>query len=195
MGPNSWQSIAAFSPRPACGDRSTGKAWRSRSGEGVSPSASAPHPDPLPASGAREANSQPALAALEALQILKTLALVAGAAEVEFLDVLVVAQFIGRAVEHHLALLHDVTVARHRQCRARVLLDQEDGDAEVAVDLADDSENFLDQQRRQTHRRLVHQDHLRPGHQGAADRQHLLLAAGEIAGEAGALFQARKIFE
>ncbi len=59
----------------------------------------------------------------------------------------------------------------------------------------DDPEHFLDQQRRQAHRRLVHQDHLRARHQRAADRQHLLLAAGEIAGEPGALLQAREIVE
>ena len=34
-----------------------------------------------------------------------------------------------------------------------------------------------------------------PRHQRAADRQHLLLAAGEIAGEPGALLQAREIVE
>src|SRR3954462_10596588 len=82
-------------------------------------------------------SSQPSLAPLEALQILETLALVAGAAEVEFLDVLVVAQLVGGAVEHDLALLHDVAVACDRQRRARVLLHQENGDTEVAVDLAD----------------------------------------------------------
>src|SRR5690242_12094836 len=84
------------------------------------------------------ASSQPALAPLEALQVLETLALVAGATEVEFLDILVVAQFIGGAVEHDLALFHNVAVARHRERRARVLLHQEDGDAEIAVDLTDD---------------------------------------------------------
>ena len=48
---------------------------------------------------------------------------------------------------------------------------------------------------RQPHRGLVHQDHLRARHQRAANRQHLLLAAGEITGEAGALLQAREIPE
>jgi hypothetical protein len=36
--------------------------------------------------------SQPSLSPLETFQILETLALVAGAAEIEFLDVLIVAQ-------------------------------------------------------------------------------------------------------
>src|SRR5262245_54110767 len=56
-------------------------------------------------------HSQPPFAPLEALQVLETLALVAGAAEIEFLDVLIVAEFGGRAVEHHLALLHDIPMA------------------------------------------------------------------------------------
>ncbi len=77
----------------------------------------------------------------------------------------------------------------------RVLFDEQNGDAEIAVDLLDDGEHLLHQQRRQSHGRLVHQDHLRPRHQRTPDRQHLLLAAGEIAGEAGALLQAREIIE
>src|SRR5882724_11010287 len=99
-----------------------------------------------------EVASQPPLPSLEAFQIFKTLALVAGAAEVEFLDVLIVAQRVGAAVEHHLALLQDVTMAGDRKGGARVLLHQENGDAEIAVDLADDPEYFLHQERRQSHR-------------------------------------------
>src|ERR1700676_3038065 len=57
---------------------------------------------------------QPPLPPLKTLQILKTPALAAGAAEVEFLDALVAAQFASRAVEHHFALLHDIAVACDR---------------------------------------------------------------------------------
>src|SRR4051812_44727358 len=88
------------------------------------------------------ASSQPPLPALETLQVLETLALIAGAAEIEFLDVLIVAQLVGAAVEHDLPLFHDVAVACHRQRGAGVLLDQQDGDAEVAVDLADDGKHL-----------------------------------------------------
>ena len=52
-----------------------------------------------------------------------------------------------------------------------------------------------DEQRRQAHRRLVHQDHRGSGHQGAADRQHLLFAAGQIPGKAAALGQTREVAE
>src|SRR5579872_547874 len=69
-------------------------------------------------------SSQPSLSPLETFQILETLALVAGSAEIELLHVLIVAQFIGRPVEHDLALLHDIAVARDRERGARVLLHQ-----------------------------------------------------------------------
>src|SRR5262249_57606753 len=77
--------------------------------------------------------SQPALAAAEASQVLEALALLAGAAEVEFLDVLVVAQRLRGSVEHDLALLHDVAVTGDRQRRAGILLDQQHRDAEIAA--------------------------------------------------------------
>src|SRR5712672_4425721 len=80
---------------------------------------------------------EPPLPSLKTLQILEALALVAGAAEIKLLDIFVVAQLVGAAIEHHLALLHDVAVARNRKSGARVLLHQQDGDAEVAVDLLD----------------------------------------------------------
>src|SRR5450631_4753938 len=98
------------------------------------------------------APSQPPLPSLKTLQVLEALALVAGAAEIKLLDVLIVAQLVGAAVKHHLALLHDVAVTRHRECRARVLFHQQDRDAEIPVDLGDDPEHFLDPQRRQAHR-------------------------------------------
>ena len=136
---------------------------------------------------------KPALAPLEAFQVLEAAPLAAAAAEIELLHILVARKFGGGAVEHDLALLHDIAVARHLQRGAGVLLDQQDGDAEVAVDAGDDAEHLLHQQRRQAHGRLVHQDQLRPRHQRPPDRQHLLLAAGEIAGKPGALLEAREI--
>ena len=42
-----------------------------------------------------------------------------------------------------------------------------------------DLKNFVYQQRGQAHGRFVQQQHLRPGHQCTANRQHLLLAARE----------------
>ena len=45
---------------------------------------------------------------------------------------------------------------------------------------------FLDDDRRQAFQRLVEQQQRRIGHQRARDRQHLLLAAGELVAHVGA---------
>ena len=65
----------------------------------------------------------------------------------------------------------------------------------LRVQVLHDLEDLLDDLRREAHRRLVEQDHLRARHQRAADRAHLLLAAGGVAGHAscGARLQAREI--
>ena len=49
------------------------------------------------------------------------------------------------------------------------------------MQLANNGEDLFDEFRRQTHRRLVHQNRVRVAHQGAAHRQHLLFAAGKRA--------------
>ena len=55
------------------------------------------------------------------------------------------------------------------------------------------AQQFLDQDRRQPLQRLVEQHDARIEDQRAADRQHLLLAAGELVAEiAAALVQARE---
>ena len=64
------------------------------------------------------------------------------------------------------------------------------------VDLLDDLGDLVDDLRREPQRRLVEQQQLRAGHQRAADRDHLLLAAGEQPGGLGApLAQAREQVE
>src|SRR5712691_10103649 len=68
---------------------------------------------PAPRGASPMTASRPPLPSFKTLQILKAFALVAGAAEVELLDVLIVAQLFGAAVEHYLALFHDVAMACH----------------------------------------------------------------------------------
>ena len=58
-----------------------------------------------------------------------------------------------------------------------VLLDDQHGEA-LRPDAADQVEDLLHGERRETGRRLVHQQELGVGHQRPADRAHLLLAAG-----------------
>jgi hypothetical protein len=63
----------------------------------------------------------------------------------------------------------------------------------VGVELADEREHLLDQQRREAERRLVEDQQARLAHQPASDRQHLLLAARQRAGRLGpALLEARE---
>lgn len=65
-----------------------------------------------------------------------------------------------------------------------VLFHQEDRGA-VGVDALDDLEDLLDDDGREAQRGLVQQEQLGPGHEGAADGQHLLFATGQ--GAAGLL--------
>src|SRR6202035_3713101 len=62
-----------------------------------------------------------------------------------------------------------------------VLFDQQQRDA-FGIEAHYQSEQLLDQERRQTERGLVKNEQSRLGHQAPADRQHLLLTAGQGAG-------------
>ncbi len=62
---------------------------------------------------------------------------------------------------------------------AEVLLDQEDAQA-LLLELAERLDQHLDDRRREALGGLVHDQQLRVRDQGAADREHLLLAAGEL---------------
>ncbi len=96
---------------------------------------------------------------------------------------------------HHLSLLDDGMAVGELRQRADMLVDDED---RLALGL-EPREAFPDlgaHQRREPLRRLVEDEQLRIGHQRAADRQHLLLAAGElIAHVALALGKLRKEIE
>jgi len=61
------------------------------------------------------------------------------------------------------------------------LLDEHNRGA-VAVDGAHDLEQLLDDDRRQTEAELVDHEQSRPGDEGLAEREHLLLATGQVAG-------------
>src|SRR6266568_2139627 len=80
---------------------------------------------------------------------------------------------------HDLSVLHDVIAVRDRRCEAKILLDQENGEA-PGLERADGLADLLDDDRRETLGRLVEQQQPRAGAQDAGDRQHLLLAAGEL---------------
>ena len=65
------------------------------------------------------------------------------------------------------------------------MLHQQNRGAALAVDAHHDLENLFGELRRQAQTGLIQQDQVGVGHQGARDRQHLLLSAGEQAGVLG----------
>src|SRR5260370_40526812 len=91
-------------------------------------------------------------------------------------DAFIAAQRRRIALPDDAALLDDVMAVGDAGQRREVLVDDQDGEAErleareAAPDLGAD-------QRRQALGRFVEDEEARVGHQGAADRQHLLLAA------------------
>src|SRR2546428_8346627 len=138
-----------------------------------------------PATARRPANrrsERPALAALVELHVREALAPAGGAEpKVELADVVVAAQLGGRTVEDDPAVLHDVAVIRDAQGHLGVLLDEQERRPPLLVDLADDVEDLAHEQRREPERRLVQQQELGQGHEGAADDEHLLLASTQVA--------------
>src|SRR5260221_7609662 len=106
--------------------------------------------------------------------------------------VLVCRELRRRAGMDDLAVIEHIDVIGDLQAHAHVLLDEENRDALVAHP-RDDAEDLADDERRQALRRLVEDEQLGVEQQGAADRQHLLLAARELAATiAAALGEARE---
>src|SRR5437870_5105856 len=126
---------------------------------------------------------QPALPALVVLHVAVALPLAdAGEPEVELLDVFVGGEFLRLAVEHDPAVFHDIAVLDGRERDLRVLLREQHRHPLFAVEPADDLENLLHEPRREPHGWLVEQHQLGPRHERAPDREHLLLAARDVAG-------------
>src|SRR5712692_3842433 len=105
-------------------------------------------------------------------------------AEVELLDVRVAAQALGGAVEHDPAVLHHVAVVGDFERHRRALLDDQDGDAELAPDFAEAMQQILNDHGRQAERELVDQQQFGSAHNGTAERQHLPFTAGKQAADA-----------
>src|ERR1041385_6953166 len=87
-----------------------------------------------------------------------------------------------RAREHDAAGLEHVARVGSLQREVRVLLDDQDGQALVLVQLADDPEQLRDQDGREPERGLVEQQEPRPVHERPREREHLLLAAAQRPG-------------
>ena len=77
------------------------------------------------------------------------------------------------------SVLHDVIAIGYGGGETEILLDQEDGEA-LRLEGADGTADLLHDDRRQAFGRFVEQQQPRAGAQDSCDRQHLLLAAGEL---------------
>src|SRR3954454_22382400 len=78
-----------------------------------------------------------------------------------------------------------------RQRLAGILLDHQNADA-GRIDGQDALEDLVHIERRQPGRRLVEQQELGPGHQRAADRNHLALATRQLSGRLPPLVAQRR---
>src|SRR5580765_3204432 len=102
----------------------------------------------------------------------------ASTAKVGLPQVLVCKQVLCGTLQHQSPGGENVAAVRDRKRHVRILLDDEHRDAGL-MHLLDDLEASLDEDRRQPHRRLVHEEQLRARHQRATHGDHLLLSSGE----------------
>src|SRR5450631_2546749 len=99
-------------------------------------------------------------------------------AHVELVDELVVGELGARAaLELDVAVDDDVAAVGDADGLVEVLLRHEDREAAAFLEAADLVDGAAHQEGRQAHRGLVDQQDLRLRHEGARERQHLLLAA------------------
>src|SRR6218665_3040459 len=102
-------------------------------------------------------------------------------AQVELLDVVLLAQALAAVFGDDAAVFQHIAVVGRIERHAGVLLHQQDGSAALAVDAHDDLEDLPGELGRQAQAGLVEPDQRRVGHQRARQRQHLLLPAREQA--------------
>src|SRR5437660_1624072 len=95
------------------------------------------------------------------------------AAEIELLDVAMLAQPPSVAVEHDPAVFQHVAIVGDAERRCGALLDDHDRDAELVADPRHARHQLRDHDRGETERQLVHEQQLRLAHQRAADCEHL----------------------
>ncbi len=96
-----------------------------------------------------------------------------------------------RSCQHDPAAVeHDGAVAEAEDVLG-VLLDDHDGEAELGAQPRQRVLQFVHDHGGQPLPRLVEQQESRVGHQGAADRQHLLLAAGQLVAHVAAALRRR----
>src|ERR1700733_10558521 len=92
-------------------------------------------------------------------------------------------QRVVRSFQHHVARLQHVAAIAELERLGHSLFDEEDGQALFAMNELDTVENGIDDRGRKPHRWFIEHQQVRCRRQAAADRQHLLLAARQRAGE------------
>ena len=105
------------------------------------------------------------------------------ATEIGFADFGVCAESGGLVLEGDAAGFEDVTVMGDFEGEVGVLFDEENGDALGFVDLDDFLENGFDEERGDAEGGFVEHEEAGLAHEGAADGEHLLFAAGKGAGD------------
>src|SRR5260370_23514327 len=103
-------------------------------------------------------------------------------AEIALGDLRLAEKTLAPAVHDDAPHLDDIGAIGDGEAHPGVLLGKQDGLSLRAQPL-DQREDLRDERRREPERRLVEDEELRLDHQGAGNRQHLLLTAGEIAGD------------
>ena len=113
--------------------------------------------------------------------------------EQPLLQSLIACELAGRHLLRDAAVDHHADAIGHVDRDAEVLLDQQHRDLALGGQPAQRGHHLLDDDRREPFGGLVHHQQARLEQQGAADRQHLLLAAGKLrAAMALALCQPRE---
>src|SRR5918998_469462 len=102
--------------------------------------------------------------------------------QVGLADGLVVVQLVGRALHRDTTGLEHVAPVADVECEVGVLLDHQDGQALVAVEVAQPGEQLAGDQGGEAERRLVEQQQAGPGHHRPGEGEHLLLATAHAAG-------------
>src|SRR5436190_10007906 len=102
-------------------------------------------------------------------------------AEVELLDVGMVAQARGITIEHDATVLQYIAVIDNLQRHGGALLHDHHGQRQLAADLDQLPHDVVDDHRRETQRQLIDEEQLGPADERAGDRQHLPFAARQEA--------------
>src|SRR5690606_37306837 len=97
-------------------------------------------------------------------------------------------QFLDFELGHHAAMLHDIETVGDAAGKAEILLDQKHRHA-AFLELPENLADALDDNGRKSLGRLVEDQQPHAGAQDTGDRQHLLLATGELGPRAGAALQ------